>query len=77
MGRAAVGEAMTDVGIDCVALAIFGSLGDGGWSADTWRECIEEVEAAWNAREEWERDDYRHAAREALSVASALTEADR
>jgi len=58
--------------VDCVALAIFGSLAEGGWSADSWRECVPEVEAAWWALPEWQRDDYRRAARDAVSTADAL-----
>lgn len=63
---------MTPVEVDCVALAIFGAMAEGGWSAGSWRECVMEVEAAWWALAEWQRDDYRHAAREAMAVAVAL-----
>lgn len=63
---------MTPDEVDCVALAIFGSLAEGGWSADSWRECVPEVEAAWWALPEWQRDDYRRAARDAVSTADAL-----
>lgn len=63
---------MTPDEVDCVALAIFGSLAEGGWPTDSWRECVAEVEVAWWALPEWQRDDYRHAAREAMDVAVAL-----
>ena len=63
---------MTPEQVDCVALAIFGAMAEGGWSAGSWRECVPEVEAAWWALSEWERDEYRHAAREAMAVAVAV-----
>lgn len=63
---------MTPDQVDCVALVIFGSLAEGGWSKDSWRECVPEVEAAWWALSEWRRDEYRHAAWEAMAVAVAV-----
>lgn len=63
---------MTPDEVDCVALAIFGSLAEGGWTAGSWRESVPDVEAAWWALPEWERDDYRRAAREAMAVAVAV-----
>jgi hypothetical protein len=60
--------------LEAVALSIFGTLAEGGWSdpSVSWRECIAEVEAAWWALPEWERDDYRRAAKEAIAVAVGL-----
>lgn len=68
---------MTNEHVDMVALAIYGSLAEGGWgdSCQTWRECVPEVEAAWRELEEWERDDYRRSAREAIAVADAIRSA--
>ena len=65
---------MNGENLDAVALAIFGTLAEGGWSdpSASWRESITEVEAAWWALPEWERDDYRRAAKEAIAVAVGL-----
>lgn len=68
------GDPVNDESLEAVALAIFGTLAEGGWSdpSASWRESIKEVEAAWWALPEWERDDYRRAAKEAIAVAVGL-----
>jgi hypothetical protein len=65
---------MNDDEVETVAIVIFATLADGGWGDGTkeWRECVQEVEAAWWARPEWERDDYRDAARQAITAADNL-----
>lgn len=68
---------MTPETIDGIALAIFGTLVDGAGGGTTWREYMPAVKAKWDALDEWERDDYRTAAREAVAVSDALREAER
>lgn len=60
--------------MECVAIAIYGTLAEGGWSnaGGSWRDNTAEVEVAWQALPEWERDDYRRSAREALALAAEL-----
>lgn len=60
--------------MECVAIVIYGTLADGGWSTGdlSYRDNVNEVETAWRALPEWERDDYRRAAKEALALAVAL-----